>query len=112
MELITSNILTIVTFMPVVGAVLLLFYNRAHVRSIRLLALTVTILTFVLSLHLIAHFDSKNPDFQFVVRVPWIPAFGIDYSIGVDGISVFLILLTTLLTPFAVLASWSIHDRL
>jgi NADH-quinone oxidoreductase subunit M len=112
MDVITSNILTIVTFTPAVGAVLLLFYNRDHVRSIRAFALIITILTFVFSLHLIASFDSRNPDFQFAVKVPWIPSLGIDYSMGIDGISVFLILLTTLLTPLAVLASWSIHDRL
>src|SRR5499433_3959414 len=112
MGVITPNILTIVTFAPAVGALLLLFYNRDHVRSIRAFALIITILTFVFSLHLIASFDSRNPDFQFAVKVPWIPSLGIDYSMGIDGISVFLILLTTLLTPLAVLASWSIHDRL
>src|SRR5215813_11173792 len=111
MDLITSHILTIVTFTPAVGAVLLLFYNRDHVRSIRAFALTITVLTFVFSLHLVSSFDSKNPDFQFALKVPWIPSLGIDYSMGVDGISLFVILLTTLLTPLAVLASWSIHDR-
>jgi len=112
MDLITSNILTIVAFTPAVGALLLLFYNREHVRSIRAFTLIITILAFVFSLHLVAHFDSTNPDFQFAIRVPWIPSLGIDYSMGVDGISLFLIVLTTLLTPLAVLASWSIHDRL
>jgi NADH-quinone oxidoreductase subunit M len=65
----------------------------------------------VLSLHLIAHFDSTQSGFQFAIDVPWIPSVGIRYQMGVDGISVFLILLATLLTPLAVLASWSISDR-
>src|SRR5438876_1213261 len=112
MTFITSNILTIVTFMPAVGALLLLFYNREHLRSIRMFALIITLLTFVFSLHLVAHFDSTNPDFQFGLKIPWIASLGIDYSMGVDGISLFLILLTTLLSPLAILASWSIHDRL
>jgi NADH-quinone oxidoreductase subunit M len=112
MNVITSNILTIVTFMPAVGALLLLFYNRAHVRSIRTFALIITILTFVFSLHLVAHFDSSNPDFQFGIKIPWIPAYGVDYAMGIDGISVFLIILATLLSPLAILASWSIHERL
>ena len=112
MTFITSNILTIVTFMPAVGALLLLFYNREHVRSIRMFALIVTLVTFVFSLHLVAHFDSSNPDFQFGLKIPWMPSFGIDYSMGIDGISLFLILLTTLLTPLAILASWSVHERL
>src|SRR5436190_22702013 len=109
---ITSNILTIITFTPAVGALLLLFYNREHVRSIRAIALIITILTFVFSLHLVIHFDSSNPDFQFGIKIPWIPAYGIDYSMGIDGISVFLIVLATLLSPLAILASWSVHERL
>src|SRR5438132_2636597 len=112
MTFITSNILTIVTFMPAVGALLLLFYNRGHARSIRAFALIITILTFVFSLHLIAHFDSTTPDFQFAIKIPWVPAYGIDYAMGVDGISVFLILLAALLSPLAILASWSVHERL
>ncbi len=109
--MISSNILTIITFMPALGALVILFYNREHARSIRAFALIVTILTFIFSLHLIAHFDSTRPDFQFGIRIPWIPSLGVDYSMGVDGISLFLILLTTLLSPLAILASWSIHER-
>jgi NADH-quinone oxidoreductase subunit M len=112
MNVITANILTIITFMPAAGAVLLLFYRNEHIRSIRAFALIITLLTFVFSLHLIAHFDSSNPDFQFTVNVPWMPSYGIHYALGIDGISVFLILLTTLLSPLAVLSSWSVHERL
>src|SRR5213594_3006397 len=112
MESFTSNILTIVTFTPAAGALLLLFYDREHARSIRISALIFTFLAFVFSLYLVARFDSSNPDFQFGLKVPWIRSLGIDYSMGVDGISLFLILLTTLLTPLSVLASWSIQDRL
>src|SRR5881396_1959758 len=112
MDLFTSNILTIVTFTPAAGALLLLFYDREHARSIRTSALIFTLLAFVFSLYLVARFDSSNPDFQFGLKVPWIRSLGIDYSMGVDGISLFLILLTTLLTPLSVLASWSIQDRL
>src|SRR5437870_12160760 len=112
MDLFTSNILTIVTFTPAAGALLLLFYDREHARSIRTSALIFTLLAFVFSLYLVARFDSSNPDFQFGLKVPWIRSLGIDYSMGVDGISLFLILLTTVLTPLSVLASWSIQDRL
>jgi NADH-quinone oxidoreductase subunit M len=112
MNAITSNILTIITFAPAAGALLLLFFNRGNVRAIRTFALIITILTFIFSLHLIAHFDSTTSDFQFRIDAPWIPAYGINYSMGIDGISVFLILLATVLSPLAILASWSIHDRL
>ena len=109
--MITSNILTIITFTPAAGALLILFYKRAHARSIRLFGLIIALLTFAFALHLLAHFESGNPDFQFGVNVPWIASLGIGYSMGVDGISLFLILLTTLLSPLAILASWSISDR-
>ena len=108
---IDNLILTIVTFTPAVGAILLLFFNRQNVKAIRGFALAVAILTFALSLYLIAHFDSSRSDFQYAVNVSWVPSAGISYQMGVDGVSVFLILLATVLTPLAVLASWSITDR-
>jgi NADH-quinone oxidoreductase subunit M len=111
MNFMTSQILTIITFTPAAGALLILFYNRDRVRSIRAFALVMTALTFAFSLHLLAAFDSSNPDFQFGIKTPWIPSFGIDYSMGVDGISLFLVLLTTVLSPLAILASWSITAR-
>lgn len=104
-------ILTIVTFTPAAGALALLFFNRRSAGAIRGFALAIAILTFVLSLHLIAHFDPARPGFQFLIDVPWIASAGIDYHMGIDGISVYLILLSTILTPLAVLASWSISDR-
>ena len=109
--LLDSRILTIVTFMPTLGAILLLFVNRQNLRAIRALSMIIAVLTFILSLHLVAHFDSTRPDFQFLIDVPWIASLGIDYHMGVDGISVFLVLLATLLTPLAILASWSITVR-
>jgi len=109
--LISSHILTIVTFTPAVGALLILFLKRGRLRSIRAVAVVMAVLSFVFSLHLIAHFDNANSEFQYVINIPWIPSIGISYSMGVDGISLFLILLTTLLTPLALLASWSITDR-
>jgi len=109
--IITSHILTIVTFTPAAGAILVLFYDRSHVRSIRVFSLIIALLTFVFSLHLVAHFEPGNSDFQFVANVPWIPSLGANYYMGVDGISLFLIVLTALLTPLALLASWPITDR-
>ncbi len=109
--MISNHILTIVTFTPALGALLLLFLNRTHLRSIRTAAVVIAVLSFVFSLHLLAHFDAGSPQFQYVVNVPWIPSLGISYHMGIDGISLFLILLTTVLTPLAILASWSITER-
>jgi NADH-quinone oxidoreductase subunit M len=64
-------ILTIVTFTPALGALLLLLQNRDNIRVLRTIAVTTTVLSFVFSLHLIAHFDSGSPDFQYVINAPW-----------------------------------------
>jgi NADH-quinone oxidoreductase subunit M len=107
-----DNLLSIVTFIPALGAALLLFMRRSQPSTIRVFALVMSIVTFVLSLALIVHFDSTTPGFQYRIDVPWIPALGVDYRMGVDGLSVFLILLATILTPLAILASWKISDRI
>jgi NADH-quinone oxidoreductase subunit M len=105
------SILTLVTFAPAAGALLLLFAPRRD-REIRVFALLVSLFTFVLSLHLPAHFHRGEAGFQFDQNVPWIPTPNIHYHMGMDGISLWLVLLTTFLTPLCVLISWkSIHER-
>jgi NADH-quinone oxidoreductase subunit M len=111
MNWLDNNILTLVTFAPAVGGVLLLFFPRRD-RDIRVFALVVSLLAFVLSLHLPAHFNRGLASFQFDTDVPWITAPHIHYHMGMDGISLWLVVLTTFLTPLCVLISWkSIHDR-
>ena len=111
MNWLDNNILTLVTFVPTVGAVLLLFFPRRD-RDIRVFALVISLLTFVLSLHLPAHFNRNLPGFQFDKNVAWIPMPNIHYHMGIDGISMWLTVLTTFLTPLCVLISWkSIHER-
>ncbi len=106
-----SAILTLVTFVPAAGALLLLFFPRRD-RDTRLFALLISLLTFILSLHLPAHLHRDQAGFQFELNVPWIPTPNIHYHMGIDGISLWLIVLTTFLTPLCVLISWkSIHDR-
>lgn len=106
-------ILTLVTFFPLVGALVLLFLKEENKQAIKLIAVASTLVTFVLSLHLWFHFDGTTSAMQFAVNSPWIPGLGISYNLGVDGISVLLILLTTILTPIAVLSSWnSVENRL
>ena len=75
-------------------------------------ALVVSLVVFALTLLVWARFDAASADFQFVERYAWIPSFGIEYFVGVDGISLFLVVLTGFLTPLALLSSWeSIHSR-
>ncbi len=111
MAALDRSILTLVTFIPLAGALLVLLLPR-RARDIRWFALFVSLLTFVLSLHLPSHFARGQGGFQFEVDVPWIPAPNIHYHLGLDGISLWLVVLTTFLTPLCVLISWrSIDDR-
>jgi len=97
-------LLSFLVFLPLVGAVVLLFYHGESFA--RLWTLAVTALTAVCSLPLLAGFDSTSSRYQFAEAYDWIPRFHINYIIGIDGISILLVLLTTLSMPFCVLASW------
>jgi NADH-quinone oxidoreductase subunit M len=104
-------ILTLVTFVPLAGALLLIILPRRD-RDIRIFSLVISLLTFVLSLHLPVHFRRTLTEFQFQVDSPWISSPNIHYHMGIDGISMWLVVLTTFLTPLCVLISWkSVHDR-
>src|SRR5438874_10865812 len=106
-----SMILTLVTFIPLAGAALLLFVPNRE-RDIRVFSLVISLLAFVLSLHLPVHLQRAQAGFQYEVNVQWIPTPNIHYHLGVDGISLWLVVLTTFLTPLCVLISWrSIHER-
>ncbi len=108
-------ILSLVTFLPLVGAAFILVTRgepEVVARNARYLALWTSLVTFVLSLLLWVNFDTGSADFQFEEKVQWLPGINVYYHLGVDGISVFFILLSTLLTPICVLASWeSIKSR-
>ncbi|PYV71299.1 MAG: Fe-S-binding domain-containing protein [Acidobacteria bacterium] len=111
MNWLDNNILTLVTFIPAGAGVLLLFVPRRD-REIRGFAFLVSFLTFVLSLHLPAHFHRGQSGFQFDRDLPWIPTPNIHYHMGIDGIALWLVVLTTFLTPLCVLISWkSIQER-
>ena len=104
-------ILSLVTFIPAIGGVLILLIPRRD-RDIKVFALVITLLAFVASLHLPVHLHRNQPGFQFEIDQPWITNPNIHYHMGSDGISVWLLVLTTFLTPRCVLISWtSIHGR-
>ncbi len=104
-------ILTLVTFVPLAGGLLLMLFPRRE-RDIKIFALVVSLLTFVASLHLPAHFHRSQSGFQYELDNIWITNPNIHYHMGIDGISMWLIVLTTFLTPLCVLISWnSINER-
>jgi NADH-quinone oxidoreductase subunit M len=104
-------IVSLVTFAPLGGAVLLTLLPRRD-RDIRVIAFLVSLITFGLSIHLPVYFRRGLSGFQFEIDKQWIASPNIHYHMAVDGISMWLVVLTTFLTPLCVLISWkSVHDR-
>src|SRR5215218_9218789 len=105
-----SNILTILILLPVAGALALVGYSFVSSRReehYRWIALIATVATFVVSLLLLRGMGASGSEFRFEENVSWIGSIGARYHVGVDGISLWLVLLTTLLMPIAVLSSWT-----
>ena len=101
-----NHLLSVLIWLPILGGALVLALgNRAA--AARWTALAVALATLVVSLGLLTGFDYANPGMQFVERHAWIPAYGIHYNLGADGISVALILLTTIVTPLTLIGAWS-----
>ncbi|HET6438891.1 MAG TPA: NADH-quinone oxidoreductase subunit M [Anaeromyxobacter sp.] len=108
------NLLTVVVFLPLFGALALALIPRDEVGQHRTVALSVSLATFVLSLWLWFGFDAavQAPEFQFESSAPWMPSLGIGYHVGLDGVALLLVLLTTVLTPVVLLSSWkAISER-
>src|SRR5258706_14579154 len=111
MDFFRANILTIVAFFPLAGMIVLLFFNKENKNLIRWWANFIGFGGFAISLPLWFWFDfDKSDQFQFGGDVPWIKALGANYHVGIDGISLLLIMLTTLLGALAILSSWSAID--
>ncbi len=108
-------IISTITFLPIVGILLISFIggeSAAANRNIKMIALLTTIVTFLVSIPLWTHFDSASAAFQFEEKHNWLPS-GISYHVGVDGISMLFVILTTFLMPFCILASWeSVEKRI
>jgi len=111
--MLSELILTITIFFPVVGVLALLFVSKETAQAIKVIGFVTTALTFIISLYLFFQFDPSTVEFQFQQRVPWIEGLNISYFVGIDGMALLLILLTTFLTPLSLLGTWnSIQHRL
>jgi NADH-quinone oxidoreductase subunit M len=100
-------LLSLIVFIPMIGGIFLLLWKNASEESIRKSALIITILDFIISIPLFVFYNSSVSEPQFVEKLSWIPSIGVDYFIGIDGLSILLVLLTTFLTPLCVLISWN-----
>ena len=105
--------LTLVTFFPLLGILVLFFLKPEQKNAARWVALITSLITFAISLTVLAQFNPANPDLQLTVNLPWIRVAGwnISYFMGVDGLSILLLLLTTFLTPISILSTWTAVDE-
>jgi len=106
--------LTLLTFFPLIGILILFFIPSERKDALRWTALITSLITFLISLWVLAMFDSSDPNLQLVAQYNWITVAGwnIQYYLGVDGLSILLLLLTTLLTPISILSTWTaIEER-
>src|SRR5882724_7729417 len=97
-------LLTVVTFLPALGALLIAFLPRDRPDRVKTASVAITAAAFLASLPLYVGFDAADAGFQFVEQRPWMPSLGISYHLGVDGISLLLVLLTTFLMPLTLLS--------
>jgi NADH-quinone oxidoreductase subunit M len=102
-------LLSLVTFFPILGVLVVLLLPRERTNAVRWSAMVATAITFLLSLAMLARFHPEDPNLQLVIRLPWIQVAGweIEYHLGLDGLSLLLVLLTTFLTPLALLSTWT-----
>lgn len=106
MMLMKHYLLSTVIFLPLLGSIILLFINKEKKNLLRSIALFFSILTFIISLFLYFGYQENQNGFQFVAKFPWIKSLNVSYHIGIDGISLLLILLTTFITPITLISSW------
>lgn len=104
-------ILSVTLFLPIVAAIIIMFIPRDKEQPIRLLAALATLVSLILSIVVFINYDQSVGGIQFVERILWTPDLGVSYALGVDGISIPMLLLTTLIGFSAVFASWQIKDR-
>ncbi len=111
MQILEPNLLTIILFSPVAGALIVMLIPRERHAFIRWTAFLASLVPLAFSLVLWFAYDANEPGYQFTVRTMWYEAVNASYFLGVDGISVPMVLLTTLLTPLALLISWNIANN-
>ena len=107
----TLPILSIITWSPFVGALLIMFTARHSPRAVRLIAAVTTGISAALSLWIYVAYERETAGFQFYEKVPLVPPLGISYELGVDGISLLMVLLTSIIIMAGVFASWTVAVR-
>ena len=108
-----QNLLSTLIFFPIILALPILFFRKDFEKLIKVYALVISLITFAISVYLFLAFDNNNPDFQFRERTLWLKITSTNYILGIDGIALLLIMLTTLIIPICLIASWNtIHIKI
>ena len=114
MESLLGGNLSLVIFFPLVGIPLIVLFSyifKDSVEEMKWLTLGVTVVTFIISLPLFFNFETGSAAMQFATKIPWIESLGVSYHVGVDGISILLVMLTTFIFPITVLSAWRAVDK-
>jgi NADH-quinone oxidoreductase subunit M len=111
MEILGIPILTLVVFLPLFGSFLLLFFSEQNRKGIRALTFVILLADFIVSLLIWSNFNGSTADMQFVEKHEWIESLGISYFMGIDGISLLLVMLTTFLGPIVALSTWKAIEK-
>src|SRR3954447_27031989 len=104
-------LITILTAVPLIGAVVLALVDSQKKSLGRGLALSFSFVSLLLAIVLWKNFDISSSSIQFVERYSWIPSIGVEYFVGVDGLGLLMVLLAAIVVPFALLASWKVEER-
>jgi NADH-quinone oxidoreductase subunit M len=104
-------LLTYLLLTPIAGSILVLFFRKEQIKIVRWFGLATSLIAFVISVIVYFGFDSNRSDFQFIHQVLWISSLNVSYNVGVDGISLLLVLLTTFLTPLTLLSTWNSIEK-
>ena len=114
MDLIFSGNLTLITFFPLLGILIVLLVSAIFNNSLRHLkigVLVVSVIEFLISIPLFTNFKNSYADMQFEQQIPWLTDLGVSYHVGIDGISLFLVLLTTFIIPVTILGTWNSIEK-
>ena len=114
MESLLSGHLSLVIFFPLVGIPLIVLFSyifEDSLEQMKRLVLAITLIEFIISLPLFISFEAGNAGMQFVTKIPWIESLGVSYHVGIDGISLFMVLLTTFIFPITILSAWRAIDK-
>ena len=106
-----ANLLSLAIFLPTLGAIAIMLLDKKAVETMRMVAFATTAVTFALTLAIWSQFDTSIGTMQMEISIPWVPSWNINYQLGIDGLSLPLVVLTGLISMLSCMAAWSIKTK-